>query len=247
MKLPIDVLESPMKLPIYVLGFERGGTTLLRRLVSMHPGLLYDLRHEDANPLLRAKTMEEFLKAGTRKSKEGGISCILSGMKMPYGGPEKVARIIRAIDGFLPGVRALHILRDPQEVLSSLLRVFHRNFEREVWSYFNNTPKVLEFLRTQVPDSMFISFTQLTEQPALVLDRVYTWMGEAASPEHIEKVISTKGPWEHNGRIMPGLRYFDRVMVKPNESVLTATQQAKVREEKKRIGWDKLLEESWLR
>ena len=51
-----------LKIPILILGYERSGTTLLRRLVSMHPDLEYDIFHEKPHRVMKAKSRDEAIR-----------------------------------------------------------------------------------------------------------------------------------------------------------------------------------------
>ena len=57
------------------------------------------------------------------------------------------------------------------------------------------------------------------------LNKLYQWIGFFEKDEdYIQKVVSTRDPWDYNGRIMPGLRYFDCIKHEKNNLILNKNQ-----------------------
>lgn len=237
-----------LKLPILILGYERSGTTLLRRLVSMHPLLDYDLVHEKSDKLDRAVDRDDAIRRLTgfsrqNRKKTGGQYSIVSGLKRPYGGLMSVSRTVRKMQALFPETRILHILREPEEAISSQVRRFGRKFETCLNSYFDQVPRIMNFLAEQ-PDTKFVAFWQLTARPSEVLDDIFAWMGERVSEDFLRKILTTQDPWKHGDRVMPGLRYFDCVKRHPHKVELTAQQILDIRARQREVNWPLLVDMS---
>ncbi len=200
-----------MNNPFLIIGYERSGTTLLRRLVSMHPGLDYDLVHENSKKLLRCKTKKDALNGLTYPTKQagkltGGMMSVRAGQKVPYVSFKFIRGVIRHFKALFGDVRIIHIVRDPIRAINSQVRTFKRKSLRCVEDYFNSVPKTMSHV-----DGYMIRFEQLMGSPIETLSRLYEWMGQEVDEHYITKAISTRDPWKHKSRIMCGLRYFDSV------------------------------------
>lgn len=240
-----------LQTPFLILGYERSGTTLLRRLVSMHPGLEFDLVHEMWEKLHRSRTREKAIERLSGRSKQagqytGGAYSITAGLKRPYGGLKSVQKTVSKMFTLFPTTRIIHILRDPEAAISSQMRR-GRKFEPCLKAYRTNVPDVMGYL-VHERQTLFLSFEQLTAEPRKTLQRIYTWMGEPAKEDHLTEVLSNKDPWlaSNSGtpakyvkpRWMPGLRYFDKITASPHKSVLSSAQQELVSQMKLEIDWN---------
>ena len=205
-----------MNVPILIVGYERSGTTLFRRLVSMHPGLDYALVHEKRKWLMNAKTKEEALNVLTFDSnqagnKTGGTSSVRSGQKMPYTEFETIKEAIDKFYSFFPESFMMHIIRDPITTVNSQVKSFSRKPSRCIKNWFSSVPKVYKYARSK-PNNCVVCYENLVTDPKTTLGNIYKWMGQEVSDEHIEKVINTREHWDCNGRQMPGLRRFDNII-----------------------------------
>ena len=204
-----------MKTPILIIGFPRSGTTLLRRIVSMHPGLEYELIHEDAGPLLEARSKEEAIEKLTYEHVQAGVNIgstmsILSGQKIPYSRYKVAKRFIKQFDRFFADFHIIHIYRNPVDTVSSGVKTFSANPLIRTVQYFLTVPRVRRLLRMY--DSVLeLRYEDLIRSPDEVTARIYDWMGSSVEQAHIDRVLTTKDPWEYEGRVMPGLRYFDKI------------------------------------
>lgn len=213
-----------MNIPILIVGYERTGTTILRRLVSMHPNLEYDLVHEKWNLLRAAKNKKHAnqimtFKATQNKKRIGTVSSIISGQKIPYNNFLQAQKYIDKFLSLFPEGHLMHIIRKPLETINSQVKTFDRNVDHCIKNYFDSVPRVYDYTK-QLPNSCQISYENLIDKPKEVLADLYRWMGQEVDPAHIERVVSTQDPWEHNGRILPGLRYFNNIIPKKREIIL---------------------------
>ena len=78
-------------------------------------------------------------------------------------------------------------------------------------------------------------YEKLIKDTVNEVSSIYHWIGNNVETSYIEKVISTKTPWEYNGRMMPGLRYFDKIenqifknIVLRNDQIETIKQLSKL-------------------
>jgi len=203
-----------MNLPIFITGFERSGTTLLRRLVSMNPLLEFDLIHEKKK-LLKYKTKEEAIQNYKMKTKQAGQylgswSSIEAGEKLPYVDSKYIIKYTKKWKSFWPNSVIFHIIRNIGQCSVSAKRTFNKDIEQTKKSYKINVPKVREFLG-QYNNVYEITFEELIDKPEETLKKIYGIMGSVPSDDYINKVLNTRNPWEYNGRKMCGLRYFDRI------------------------------------
>lgn len=222
-----------MNTPILILGYERSGTTMLRRLVSMHPGLSYDLVHERPKVLFRCKGREDAVRQLTFQARQEGKETrgrqsILSGQKIAYARVATVRKTLSKFKAFFEHVHIIHIMRDPVYSISSQVRKFHRNSRVCTWAWFHCVPKVIKLL---VPERNVrtVWFEDICGAPQETLTSLYAWMGEEVPAAFVSKVISTRDPWEYNGRIMSGLRYFDTISAKKPAIVLPEKLIASIR------------------
>lgn len=208
-----------MKSPFFVTGLARSGTTLVRRLVSMHPLLEHELVHENIRPLLRARRREDAVRALTYPATQAGeqtgaMMSLRSGLKQPYLKFREGRRYVRKFVKLFPRGSVIHVVRNPFSVVSSQVRTFSMPARRAIRRYFRSVPRMRALVQT-LDRHLEIRYADLMARPEESVASLYEWMGEEASSEHVTRVVTTRDPWEYRGRIMPGLRYFDTILDRP--------------------------------
>jgi len=215
-----------MKTPFLIIGYERSGTSMIRRLMSMHPGLDYDIIHEKAKLLWRSKTPRQAIKTLTLPAQQHGmvtgVASILSGQKIPYVGFPTAKKTINHFVSLFPATSIVHIVRDPVGAVNSQVKTFKKKGMRCVSQYFKSVPRVTKYLKSSNIRHIEIDYADVVGSPHNLLSHLYAWMGGKVTAEHINKVITTKEPWEHSGRTMCGLRYFNSVSNIKSKVVLSA-------------------------
>lgn len=195
--------------PILITGHERSGTTLLRRLVSMHPDLDCDLLHECWS-LQQFRGPEDAmaryqLKVTQAGRVTGAWASVQAGEKIPYGENLPIAkRYISLWKRWWPESLVFHIVRQVDDVVDSCWRTFKiRTNNRTVLTHVE---KMTEFLR-QFRRVVAVDYDLLVAHPEHELRRIYSLMGRIPDQEYMHNVLHTQETWRHNGRIMCGLRY----------------------------------------
>lgn len=195
-----------IKTPILIVGFERSGTTLLRRLVSMCPDLKYNLIHEKWRlfDYLTAKEAEEqyffYSKQGGKNI--GGIDSIQAGEKIAYRA--NVKETIQYIERFTelwPKGTIIHIVRNSKDCAKSAKNTFQRDYKKTIaiWNY--SVPQVSKYTHID------LRYCDIVDAPKEFITELYAAMGCMDAP--IDKIISAKNPWQHGEKVMCGLRYYD--------------------------------------
>jgi hypothetical protein len=204
-----------MKTPLLVIGYERSGTTLLRRLISMHPHLPAGLIHEQGKQLLSAATPA----AANRKfakDKRGSKRSISIGQKLPYAQLSMAQKYVKKFRGFFPQSWIIHLIRDPKYAINSQVRTFERDPKSCIRNYFDSVPNTHHWLQG-LDRVKTIHYETLIGDPENQVRELYDWLSSGVSDEHIARVISTKKAWKADGKLMEGLRYFDKIVdTKPN-------------------------------
>ncbi len=205
-----------MKLPILILGYERSGTTLLRRLVSMHPKMPFDIVHEQGKKLFTSETKEDAIKKLTFKSKQagkytGGTSSLEAGQKIPYTSFKTVKKSIDKFTHFFGDFSIIHIVRQPEGAVRSQVKTFKKKKNKCHQQYSESVPKVIEYLQSY-KNVLTVSFESLLCNPLEEVRSIYEWIGDYnEDDDFLDRVTGTREPWGYNGRIMPGLRYFNSI------------------------------------
>jgi hypothetical protein len=201
--------------PIYITGYERSGTTLLRRLVSMHPALKYEIVHEHKRTFMSCETRSEALAKLTHKVKQAGeytgaVASIKAGIKLPYTSFSEARSMCDKFTSMFPEGVILHIIRDPRRVINSQVRTFKRKPDECIVKYFKAWPRTMVWMSRK--ESIAVPYQHLVEDPADTLQYIYQYVfGEKLDQDILNKILTTRDPWKHGERVMCGLRYFDKV------------------------------------
>ena len=192
--------------PFLVIGYQRSGTTMLRRLVSMHPGMSKGITHEGFGRLRSCKTAQE-----AYKTFRTPISDIEHGWKMPYTGKKNAKAIIdKYIELFGDKGSVIHIVRRPIPTINSQVVTFNANPALCIRDYSKSIPFVAEYIK-KFSNVIQMSFHDIVAKPRKMVQWMYWWMGEAVDDSIVTKIISTKDEWHLNGKYMYGLKYANKV------------------------------------
>ena len=191
---------------ILVVGFQRSGTTLLRRLVGLHPNVVV-MFHE--KKLLRyGKSKKDILIQVNKLSKK----CKLDntwGEKVPFYGNDSILSYCKKwINIFGDEARIVHIIRHPIDVAISNVKMKKspaRSVEKTVKLYEKVYPRILK--ETEKSDvlngqTLIISFETLVTNPKETMDRVFKFCKLRNDKKIIEDISSAK---------RDALRYFDGI------------------------------------
>jgi hypothetical protein len=165
----------------------------------MHPDLSYNLMHETWR-LNTVATPEEALD----KIRDGD-SRIEAGEKLAYINPDPMLRYMQKWREFWPGSLVIHIVRGLDAVLESNVRVFKKD-RGVIKTQYQRSERAMAGA-----DVYTIQYEALCAHPYEELRRLYANIGRSPADEHINKVLTTKEPWECDGRVMMGLKYRDQV------------------------------------
>jgi len=186
---------------ILVIGFQRSGTTLLRRLFNIHPDIVCML-HE--KKVLKNKiNIETLLKGKTTKF---GVDINQTwGEKVPWftkSGSDIVRYTKEWLSIFESDARIIHVTRHPQDVANSNYKTFKVKNKKQTMS---NQEASLKRIRKEFSYDkryMEITFEELVTEPRRVLTELFKFCKLDHSKKTIDKIASAK---------KDKLRYFDGI------------------------------------
>lgn len=117
-----EILDTPLPRPLYVIGWPRTGSTILHTLLAQDPAHRALLYYEGFDPSAPAA---------------GG----------PDARPEKLRKMLGALEYMQPGYRAIHPM-DPDSV-EECVTVFYHSFSTPQFDFQYHCPSYLEFLERQ--------------------------------------------------------------------------------------------------
>lgn len=203
-------------LPIFITGFQSSGTTLVRRIVSMHPALKYELLHEGKR-LMKYKSSDEALLHYHIDVKQAGkltgaVASIESGEKIPYyNNAGFIKDYIRRWKDWWHDGMIIHVDRNIDDVTASCNRKFDQDITKTKRIANEDIPDVKDFL-SQFSNIIWMNYDRIVSMPYNAVNTLYSVMGDfKEDSKYISKVCNTKDPWMHNGRVMCGLRYGNKI------------------------------------
>lgn len=191
---------------ILVVGYQRSGTTLLRRLIGLHPDVVAMLHEKKI--LNRGSDKKKALAYANRFSKK----CNLDnnwGEKVPfYGNASILSYCKKWIKVFGDEARIVHIVRHPVDVAISNVKMKRspaRSVEKAVKLYEKVYPKILK--QTEQNDvlnkkTIVISFETLVTDPKKTMSKIFAFCKLRNDEKIIENISSAK---------KDALRYFDGI------------------------------------
>ena len=171
---------------LLILGFQRSGTTLLRRLVNAHPNA--KILHEKR--LVRhAQNIDQM----RRKMKIFNLDMVkYGGEKVPWynnHGNDADRFIDKWFDFFGKKGRVVHIVHHPIDVAySNVQRRYAKSLSRPLTWYTNSVPRIVEKVEKH-PKCMNIIFEDLVYSPRAEIERVFNFCGIEYNPEILIKVL----------------------------------------------------------
>jgi hypothetical protein len=191
---------------ILVVGYQRSGTTLLRRLIGLHPNVV-SMIHEK-KLLKHGKSKKDILTFVNKFTKK----CKLDntwGEKVPFYGNDSILSYCRKwINIFGDEARIVHIIRHPIDVAISNVKMKRspaRSVEKAIKLYERVYPRILkEIEKNDVLNkkTIIISFETLLEDPKKTLSRIFAFCKLRNDKKIIENISSAK---------KDDLRYFDGI------------------------------------
>lgn len=208
---------------IFVTGFQRSGTTLLRDLISRHPDVKH-MFHETGHIAKGLKTLynskelnDRFPKKNANGLKSGKVKIDWNmekdnwGEKIPYYTFfVKKGRYNRSIfnymidwNNFFPESVIIHIIRHPYDVgLSTKKRGFSSSITKPIRQYSKMVPKFIIESNKIFNNIYHIKYEDLLFFPEETLLLLFKFCKLDNSPEVIKSVINT-----------PGIYRFDKIEI----------------------------------
>jgi hypothetical protein len=193
---------------ILVIGYQRSGTTLLRRLIGLHPDVAAMIHEKRIlNHGKEKKKVLEYVSKISKSCKENNNW----GEKVPFYGTASILSYCKKwIKVFGDEAIIVHILRHPVDVAISNVKMKRspaRSVEKGVELYKKVYPKILE--ETEKTDELMkktivISFETLVMNPKESLSKIFAFCKLRNDKKIVENISSAK---------RNALRYFDGINV----------------------------------
>lgn len=214
-----------MSRPILILGYERSGTTLLRRIISMHPNI----------PKIGHEKGSVFLNCDNRQEAINKLPNIKFGKKIAYISFKRIELYIEKYRNFFPKSLIIHIIRNPIYVINSQMQTFNKNFDKCLETYFKSVPLLNDYL-LKLRNIYIIKYEELINNPFEEVSFLYYIIKQIEIPKDIiKKIISTKESWTLKNKKMCGLKYFDKIAPTNTKLILTKEQIMIIKNKEKTI------------
>ena len=162
---------------ILIIGFQRSGTTLMRRIINEHPEVT-KIFHEQflLNKFIDKKILFDYLRSGDIDLKNGNW-----GEKVPFYPSVKGFPVINYCetwnDYFGRGSRILHVVRHPLDVVFSVVNKYkNQNFDYALALYkermIKYIPKIME-----MDNTFTFKYEDLLLNPDKLIPRIFWFCG----------------------------------------------------------------------
>jgi len=182
---------------ILIIGFQRSGTTLLRRLIHIHPDVQFVL-HE-RRILKKKRHIQSIAKENKFHHKTKDVDCIIDttkewGEKVPWfskTGSDVLSYVRKYKRIFSDNYKILHIYRNEQDVANSNHKTFNMSKHRTLQYHRKSLKRVREKLSND-ERYMEISFEELVTEPKLVLSEIFKFCNLSNNDDILEMLINAK-------------------------------------------------------
>jgi hypothetical protein len=213
---------------IFVTGFQRSGTTLVKDLIDKHPDV--KIMFHESKPRILSKNKKELYNSKKIKhkiipnnyqgTKDEFFKINLSlkndnwGEKIPYYLPKITKQgggfvwnyCIRWNNYFEKESRIVHIVRHPFDVAESTVkRGFKKHINQVIKQYQWTIPIVIDNIQ-KVENVLHIQFETLLKEPEKILKKIYKFCNLDYSDDVIKGVLSNKNIFRY-GKINPKRAY----------------------------------------
>lgn len=213
--------------PILLFGYERSGTTLMRRILSMCPGVEHMLVHENFHGLNNSVNLSDAREKLNKFYEIDGKTYqtdILSGQKIAYVDSHYVSGSLEKFKQFFgDNFYIVHIHRDPVSIINSQKRNFKKNIKECSIQYRNNYKKACSILENE--SVLNVQYNDLVTNPIETVKFIYDYLGfKNAENDLIGKITNNISHWYYKDKMMVGLR---KKIVPSNESEVVLSDSDK--------------------
>lgn len=176
---------------VLVIGFQRSGTTLLRRLVQHHP----NVRHVFHEHFFLARFSTRKRLAVFLRTKRVSIDKDNWGEKVPFyaGSIRKKLKLVQYCEMwntyFPKDSKIIHIVRHPVDVSLSVLKKYKvKSLQIPLQKYVKLVPRLIKGLN-DFDNLLTIKFEDLVIKPEETLTRVFSFCDLDSDPKTVSQVI----------------------------------------------------------